>query len=59
MIEAQLLSFWSLKGVEQGVGNASLLYQPLTAFFASRQCPGVAIRWAMAWAVEQAQRLGC
>jgi hypothetical protein len=32
-----------------------LLDQPLTAFFASRQCPGVAIRTAMAWAIEQAR----
>lgn len=55
MIEEPLLSFWSLEGVERGVGNASLLEQPLTAFFASRQCPGVAIRSAMAWAVEQAR----
>jgi predicted Rossmann fold nucleotide-binding protein DprA/Smf involved in DNA uptake len=55
MIEDPLLSFWSLEGGTQGVGNASLLDQPLTAFFASRQCPGVAIRAAMAWAVEQAR----
>ncbi|MDD2736602.1 MAG: hypothetical protein PHF56_21940 [Desulfuromonadaceae bacterium] len=32
-----------------------MLDHPLTAFFASRQCPGVAIRAAMAWAVEQAR----
>lgn len=32
-----------------------MLDQPLTAFFASRQCPGVAIRAAMAWAIEQAR----
>jgi len=55
MIEEPLLSFWSLEGGERGVGNASLLDQPLTAFFASRQCPGVAIRAAMAWAIEQAR----
>ena len=54
MIEEPLLSLWPLEGGEQGVGNASLLDQPLTAFFASRQCPGVAIRLAMAWAIEQA-----
>lgn len=53
MIEEQLLSFRSLEGGARGVGNASLFDQPLTAFFASRQCPGVAIRAAMAWAVEQ------
>jgi len=55
MIEEQLLSFWSLEGGEQGVGNASLLDHPLTAFFASRQCSGAAIRAAMDWAVEQAR----
>jgi predicted Rossmann fold nucleotide-binding protein DprA/Smf involved in DNA uptake len=55
MIEEQLLSFWSLEGGERGVGNASLLDQPLTAFFASRQCSGAAIRAAMNWAVEQAR----
>ena len=49
------LSFWSLEGEEQGIGNAALLDQPLTAFFASRQCPGTAIRAAMNWAVEQAR----
>lgn len=37
-----------------GVGAAELLQGPLTAFFASRQCPGVAIRAATAWAVQQA-----
>jgi predicted Rossmann fold nucleotide-binding protein DprA/Smf involved in DNA uptake len=55
MIEERLLSFWSLEGGERGVGNASLLDQPLTAFFASRQCSGAAIRAAMDWAVEQAR----
>ena len=55
MIEERLLSFWSLEGGERGVGNASLLDQPLSAFFASRQCPGVAIRAAMNWAVDQAR----
>lgn len=50
-----LLSFWSLEGGAQGVGNRDLLDQPLTAFFASRQCPGSAIRAAMNWAVEQAR----
>ena len=55
MIEDRLLSFWSTKDGERGVGNASLLDQPLTAFFASRQCSGVAIRAAMAWAIEQAR----
>jgi hypothetical protein len=58
MIEEQLLSFWSLEGGERGVGNATLLDQPLTAFFASRQCSGTAICAAMAWAVEQARSKG-
>lgn len=49
------LSFWPLKGGEQGLGNAALLDQPFTAFFSSRQCPGSAIRAAMNWAVEQAR----
>ncbi len=38
-----------------GVGEQALLGMPLTAFFASRQCPGVAIRAAMDWALEQAR----
>ena len=43
------------KGVAvSGVGAAELLQGPLTAFFASRQCPGVAIRAATAWALQQA-----
>ena len=49
------LSFWSLEGGEQGLGNVALLDQPLTAFFSSRQCPGSAIRAAMNWAIEQAR----
>lgn len=40
----------------QGVGERALLKAPLTAFFASRQCPGSAIRAAMGWALEQAQK---
>lgn len=47
-----LLSFWQREGFF-GVGNAGLLEQPLTAFFASRRCSGRAIRAAMDWAVEQ------
>ena len=50
-----LLSFWHLEGETHGIGNAALLDLPLTAFFASRHCPGVAIRAAMEWAVEQAR----
>lgn len=37
-----------------GVGHQGLLAPHLTAFFASRQCPGIAIRAAMAWALLQA-----
>lgn len=39
----------------RGLGDASLLQGPLTAFFASRQCPGSAIRAAMSWALHQAR----
>ena len=49
-----LLSFWQFEGFS-GVGNAGLLEQPLTAFFASRRCSGRAIRAAMDWAVAQAR----
>lgn len=38
-----------------GVGRQSLLDVPMMAFFASRQCPGTAIRAATDWALEQAQ----
>ncbi len=38
-----------------GRGAQGLLSEPLTAFFASRQCPGAAIRAAMAWALDQAR----
>jgi predicted Rossmann fold nucleotide-binding protein DprA/Smf involved in DNA uptake len=50
-----LLSYWTFLGGTRGVGNAALLEQPLTAFFASRRCSGKAIRTAMDWAVEQAR----
>ena len=36
-----------------GTGNPNLLDLPMTAFFASRQCPGTAIRAAMDWALAQ------
>jgi predicted Rossmann fold nucleotide-binding protein DprA/Smf involved in DNA uptake len=36
-----------------GLGSHDLLAQPLSAFFASRLCPGVAIRSAMTWALQQ------
>lgn len=38
-----------------GLGEQDLLNLPMTAFFASRQCPGSAIRAAMNWAFQQAQ----
>lgn len=38
-----------------GTGNPDLLDLRMTAFFASRQCPGAAIRAAMDWALQQAQ----
>lgn len=53
-----LLSLWRLdthlSGLT-GLGNAALLDGPLTAFFASRTCPGSAIRAAMDWAVAEAR----
>ena len=39
-----------------GVGVAELLQRPLTAFFASRQCPGIAIRMGTEWALQQARK---
>ena len=50
---------WEIKrkgAMLQSVGEQALLKAPLTAFFASRQCPGSAIRAAMGWALEQAQK---
>ena len=38
-----------------GVGTQSLLALPLTAFFASRRCPGAAIRAGTDWALTQAR----
>lgn len=38
-----------------GLGCQGLLALPMTAFFASRQCPGGAIRASMDWALQQAQ----
>lgn len=38
-----------------GLGSQTLLALPMTAFFASRQCPGTAIRAAMDWALQQAR----
>ena len=51
-------SLWSAErnGVTvAGVGAVGLLQGPLTAFFASRQCPGTAIRAATDWALQQAR----
>ena len=46
----------TLNGVEiAGHGNQTLLEVPLTAFFASRQCPGSAIRVTMDWALKCAR----
>ena len=48
---------WSFERAQRrwtGLGAPQLLDQPLTAFFASRQCPGAAIRAAMDWALAQA-----
>ena len=38
-----------------GAGDTSLLAQPLTAFFASRRCPGEATRAATDWALMMAK----
>ena len=43
------------EGVLSGIGDAALLGASLVGFFASRQCPGSAIRAAMGWAVTQAR----
>ncbi|MEO7400147.1 MAG: hypothetical protein ABIV07_05180 [Polaromonas sp.] len=37
------------------MGQQDLLMLPMSAFFASRQCPGSAIRAAMDWALQQAR----
>lgn len=50
-------SIWTFERAQRrwsGLGAPQLLDQPLTAFFASRQCPGTAIRAAMDWALAQA-----
>ncbi len=41
-----------------GVGAMELLQRPLVAFFASRQCPGAAIRTATEWALQHVRRRG-
>lgn len=45
---------WDGPPVLTGCGARELLDLELTAFFASRQCPGSAIRAAMDWALQQA-----
>lgn len=42
-------------GEFSGCGNRGFLAGALTAFFASRQCPGTAIRAAMDWTLQQAR----
>jgi predicted Rossmann fold nucleotide-binding protein DprA/Smf involved in DNA uptake len=54
-LPSSLLSVWQTTDGARGVGNAILLDRRLTAFFASRQCSGAAIRAAMDWVVEQAR----
>ncbi len=39
----------------QGIGDVALLSRPLTAFFASRRCPGAAIRAATDWTLALAR----
>ncbi len=50
-----LFSLWQSGEGIRGVGNPNLIEVPLTAFFASRQCPGNAIRAALDWAMEQSR----
>lgn len=53
-----LLSTWQQErhgSLITGRGEASLLVGSVTAFFASRQCPGTAIHAAMDWAMQQAK----
>lgn len=54
-LPSALLSFWQSSDDAHGAGNKALLDHPLTAFFASRQCSGAAIRAAMDWAIRQAR----
>ena len=49
---------WTVERAQRrwsGLGAQHLLDLPLTAFFASRQCPGAAIRAATDWALAQAK----
>lgn len=52
------MQIWQKTHIEHsltGIGNPDLLDLPMTAFFASRQCPGTAIRAAIDWALQQAR----
>ena len=51
-----LFTSWPLEDGEHGIGEQTLVARSLTAFFASRKCPGSAIRTTMDWAVEQARK---
>lgn len=55
MLQKESLSIWQTTVGGVGIGNADLLVSPITAFFASRQCSGAAIRAAMDWAIKQAR----
>ncbi len=50
-----LFSSWCLEDGSRGIGDKGLFELPLTAFFASRQCPGPAICDGIDWAVAQAR----
>lgn len=56
MMATPLFSSWSLEDGAHGIGEQTVFARSLTAFFASRQCPGSAIRTAVDWAVEQARK---
>ena len=51
-----LFTSWLLEDGVPGIGEQTLIAHSLTAFFASRKCPGSAIRTTMDWAVEQARK---
>jgi predicted Rossmann fold nucleotide-binding protein DprA/Smf involved in DNA uptake len=54
-----LLSTWQLQHAGMsltGHGNIKLLESKPSAFFASRQCPGLAIRAALDWAMQKVKQ---
>jgi hypothetical protein len=51
-----LFTTWFLEDGAYGIGEQTLVSRGLTAFFASRKCPGSAIRTTMDWAVEQTRK---